>query len=115
MSSIATERTLEEKLDAIAPWTRRRWRLPSVGSMGLTKLPGSLGRLEELAVWLAGVTGRPDARVDRPAIIVAAAEPPCHGAGRVGLPVGRNGPDGREVRRRWRRDQRVAANHRSEA
>ena len=42
--------------------------------MRLTKPPGSLGRLEELAVWLAGVTGRPDARVDRPAIIVAAAD-----------------------------------------
>ena len=40
----------------------------------LTKPPGSLGRLEELVVWLAGVTGRVDAAVDRPAVIVAAAD-----------------------------------------
>jgi nicotinate-nucleotide--dimethylbenzimidazole phosphoribosyltransferase len=40
----------------------------------LTKPPGSLGRLEELVVWLAGVTGRVNAPVDRPVVIVAAAD-----------------------------------------
>ena len=65
---------LEGALAAIGPLdeaamaeTRRRLD-------GLTKPPGSLGHLEELAVWLAGVTGRPDAHVDRPAIVVAAAD-----------------------------------------
>lgn len=39
----------------------------------LTKPPGSLGRLEELAVWLAGVQGRSLPRLDRrPAYVVAA-------------------------------------------
>ena len=46
----------------------------------LTKPPGSLGRLEELVVWLAGVTGRVDAPVDHPVVIVAAAD---HGVARA--------------------------------
>jgi len=40
----------------------------------LTKPPGSLGRLEDLAMWLAGVTGRVAAPVDRPVVVVAAAD-----------------------------------------
>jgi nicotinate-nucleotide--dimethylbenzimidazole phosphoribosyltransferase len=40
----------------------------------LTKPPGSLGRLEELVVWLAGVTGSVEAPVDRPVVVVAAAD-----------------------------------------
>jgi nicotinate-nucleotide--dimethylbenzimidazole phosphoribosyltransferase len=39
----------------------------------LVKPPGSLGRLEELAVWLAGVTGEPKPTV-RARIVVAAAD-----------------------------------------
>jgi nicotinate-nucleotide--dimethylbenzimidazole phosphoribosyltransferase len=48
----------------------------------LTKPPGSLGRLEELAVRLAGITGRVDAPVGRRAIVVAAAD---HGVVRRGV------------------------------
>ena len=48
----------------------------------LTKPPGSLGRLEELVVTLAGITGRVDAPVDRRAIVVAAAD---HGVARRGV------------------------------
>ncbi len=40
----------------------------------LTKPPGSLGRLESLAVTLAGITGRADAQVARRSVIVAAAD-----------------------------------------
>jgi nicotinate-nucleotide--dimethylbenzimidazole phosphoribosyltransferase len=40
----------------------------------LTKPPGSLGRLEELAVWLASVTGTPAPPVGRRRIVVAAAD-----------------------------------------
>jgi len=40
----------------------------------LTKPPGSLGRLEELVVWLAGVTGSPAPSVGRRRIIVAAGD-----------------------------------------
>jgi nicotinate-nucleotide--dimethylbenzimidazole phosphoribosyltransferase len=45
----------------------------------LTKPPGSLGRLEELVVTLAGITGRVDAPVARRAIVIAAAD---HGIAR---------------------------------
>lgn len=49
---------------------------------GLTKPPGSLGRLESIVVSLAGITGRPDATVARRAVIVAAAD---HGVARHGV------------------------------
>jgi nicotinate-nucleotide--dimethylbenzimidazole phosphoribosyltransferase len=49
----------------------------------LTKPRGSLGRLEELVVWLAGVTGRVDAPVDHPVVIVAAGDHGIAGAHRV--------------------------------
>lgn len=48
----------------------------------LTKPPGSLGRLEELVIALAGITGRWDAPVERRAIVVAAAD---HGVARQGV------------------------------
>jgi nicotinate-nucleotide--dimethylbenzimidazole phosphoribosyltransferase len=47
----------------------------------LTKPPGSLGRLEELVVWLAGVTARPAPPVGRRRIVVAAAD---HGVAMLG-------------------------------
>jgi nicotinate-nucleotide--dimethylbenzimidazole phosphoribosyltransferase len=40
----------------------------------LTKPPGSLGRLEAVAIQLAGICGRPDPVVARRAIVVAAAD-----------------------------------------
>jgi nicotinate-nucleotide--dimethylbenzimidazole phosphoribosyltransferase len=40
----------------------------------LTKPPGSLGRLEELAIQLAGIAGEPAPAFDRRAIVVAAAD-----------------------------------------
>ncbi len=49
---------------------------------GLTKPPGSLGRLESIAIWLAGVTGTPRPTVARKAIVVAAAD---HGVTRQGV------------------------------
>jgi nicotinate-nucleotide--dimethylbenzimidazole phosphoribosyltransferase len=48
----------------------------------LTKPPGSLGRLETIAIWLAGVTGEPRAVVRRRSIVVAAAD---HGVTRQGV------------------------------
>ena len=48
----------------------------------LTKPPGSLGRLESIAIWLAGVTGDPRPRLDRRSIVVAAAD---HGVTRQGV------------------------------
>src|SRR5438067_13360320 len=41
----------------------------------LTKPPGSLGRLEELAIWLAGVTGEPVSRpLEHRAVVVMAGD-----------------------------------------
>ena len=40
----------------------------------LTKPPGSLGRLERLVEQLAGITGSPAPRVDRPAVVVFAGD-----------------------------------------
>lgn len=48
----------------------------------LTKPRGSLGRLEELAVKLAGITGRPRPRFPRKAVIVLAAD---HGVAAEGV------------------------------
>jgi nicotinate-nucleotide--dimethylbenzimidazole phosphoribosyltransferase len=48
----------------------------------LTKPPGSLGRLEWLATWLAGVTGDPRASIGGREIVVAAAD---HGVTRQGV------------------------------
>ena len=48
----------------------------------LTKPPGSLGRLEGIAMDLAGITGRTAPAVDRRAIVVAAAD---HGVARRGV------------------------------
>ena len=45
----------------------------------LTKPPGSLGRLEELARQLAGITGRPSPQMGHPAAVVFAAD---HGVAR---------------------------------
>jgi nicotinate-nucleotide--dimethylbenzimidazole phosphoribosyltransferase len=47
----------------------------------LVKPPGSLGRLEELAIWLAGVTGAPRPRVSA-RVVVAAAD---HGVAAEGV------------------------------
>jgi len=40
----------------------------------LTKPPGSLGRLEELSIKLAGITGKPIPRINRTAIVTMAAD-----------------------------------------
>lgn len=44
------------------------------GQSRLTKPAGALGRLEELAVWLAGVRRRPTPALERKTIVVAAAD-----------------------------------------
>lgn len=48
----------------------------------LTKPQGSLGRLEELAIQLAGITGRPRPRLPRKAVLVFAAD---HGVAAEGV------------------------------
>lgn len=49
----------------------------------LTKPPGSLGRLEELSIWLSGVRGQcPPPQPQRPRVVVFAGD---HGVARVGV------------------------------
>ena len=62
--TLAAIRPLDE---AAATAARRR-------QDSLTKPPGSLGRLEELSVQLAGITGQPRPRLERAAIIVMAGD-----------------------------------------
>jgi len=47
----------------------------------LTKPPGSLGRLEDLAILVAGITGNPAADLDRRAVVVFAADHGVAGRG----------------------------------
>ena len=48
----------------------------------LTKPPGSLGRLEELSLQLAAITGQPRPRLERKAVIVMAGD---HGVAAEGV------------------------------
>jgi nicotinate-nucleotide--dimethylbenzimidazole phosphoribosyltransferase len=66
--------TLEAVIDAIGPLGAGAMAEASAHLDRLTKPPGSLGRLEEIVVRLAGITGDPRAAVERRAIIVAAAD-----------------------------------------
>ncbi|MEM7695881.1 MAG: nicotinate-nucleotide--dimethylbenzimidazole phosphoribosyltransferase [Pseudomonadota bacterium] len=50
--------------------------------MALTKPPGSLGRLEEIAAWLTAVTGKAPPKVERPRVVVFAAS---HGVAEDGV------------------------------
>ena len=67
----------------------------------LTKPPGSLGRLEELAIWLAHWQGRAQPRLDRITIAVFAGNHGVAARGVSAYPAGSDGPDGGEFCRRW--------------
>jgi nicotinate-nucleotide--dimethylbenzimidazole phosphoribosyltransferase len=73
---------LRAELAAVGPLDRDAMAEAQRRLDRLTKPPGSLGRLEELMVQLAGITGRADAPVDRRAIVLAAAD---HGVARRGV------------------------------
>ena len=66
----------------IGPLDETAMGVAAAGLDRLTKPPGSLGRLEGIAIDLAGITGRPAPAVDRRAIVVAAAD---HGVARQGV------------------------------
>ena len=67
---------------ALGPLDTAAMASATSGLDGLTKPPGSLGRLEGLVVTLAGITGDPRASTARRAIVVAAAD---HGVARQGV------------------------------
>jgi nicotinate-nucleotide--dimethylbenzimidazole phosphoribosyltransferase len=66
--------SLERSLARIGPLDAAAMARAGAALDRLTKPPGSLGRLEALAIQLAGITGRTDAALDRKAIVVAAAD-----------------------------------------
>ena len=71
----------------------------------LTKPQGSLGRLEEVAAWLARWQGRPMPRLDKVQVVVFAGSHGVTAQGVSAFPVRGDAPDGGEFRRRWRGDQ----------
>jgi nicotinate-nucleotide--dimethylbenzimidazole phosphoribosyltransferase len=71
----------EPSAGAVRPLDRSAARAAAARQRALLKPPGSLGRLEELAIWLAGVTGEP-APALRPLIVLAAAD---HGVAEEGI------------------------------
>ena len=73
---------LQEAIAAIGPLDSRAMAAAQARVDGLTKPPGSLGRLEELAVQLAGIRGQEAPSVRRRTIVVVAAD---HGIARRGV------------------------------
>ena len=65
---------IDETLDRIAPLDQAAMDAARARQNTLTKPPGSLGRLEELSVLLAGIFGQPVPRIRRKSVILAAAD-----------------------------------------
>ncbi|MFD0959591.1 nicotinate-nucleotide--dimethylbenzimidazole phosphoribosyltransferase [Paenibacillus chungangensis] len=68
------EEQLQAAIDGIRPFNEAYARRARQHSDGLTKPPGSLGRLEDLAAQLAGITGELWPELSRKAVIVMAAD-----------------------------------------
>ncbi len=71
-----------ETIDRIAPLDRGAMQAAQARLNQLTKPPGSLGWLEDLAIWLAGATGDPTPLLPRKTTVVAAAD---HGVAAGGV------------------------------
>ena len=78
----AEERALRADLATVRPLDAAAMAAAAAHLDRLTKPPGSLGRLEVLAIQVAGISGRADATVGSRAIVVAAAD---HGVARRGV------------------------------
>ena len=66
--------TLDRTVDAISPLDTGAMAAARARQDTLTKPPGSLGRLEELSVMLAGVFGEPTPQIRRKSVILAAGD-----------------------------------------
>ena len=77
---------LDDVLARIEPVDSRVQRSAELRQARLTKPPGSLGRLEELAVRLAGMQGDPRPRIGGKAVIVAAGDHGVVAQGVTGYP-----------------------------
>lgn len=83
MSTGATDRrAIGAAIETIGPLDTAAMAAAATHLDRLTKPPGSLGRLEELVVTVAGISGRADAPMDRRWIVVAAGD---HGVVREGV------------------------------
>ena len=78
----ALARALATVVAAIGPLDEAAMAEAGARQDQLTKPQGSLGRLEELAAWAAGVTGCPMPVLRRKVIVTAAAD---HGVARRGV------------------------------
>lgn len=65
---------LDRNLDAISPLDAGAMAAARARQDTLTKPPGSLGRLEDLSVMLAGVFGEPTPQIRRKSVILAAGD-----------------------------------------
>lgn len=74
MTDRADLAALTRAIDAIGPLDGRAMAEAARRLDLQTKPPGSLGRLEELLIAIAGITGRPDAPARRRSIVVVAAD-----------------------------------------
>ncbi len=83
MSTDATDRrAIGAAIETIGPLDAAAMAAATKHLDRLTKPPGSLGRLEELVVTVAGITGKADAPMERRWIVVAAGD---HGVAREGV------------------------------
>jgi nicotinate-nucleotide--dimethylbenzimidazole phosphoribosyltransferase len=73
---------IEQTINAITPLDEPAMASARVRQGRLTKPPGSLGRLEELSIWLAGAQGQARPRIERPVVVVAAGD---HGVAAAGV------------------------------
>jgi len=74
-------------IERILPLSDASQIAASARQQQLTKPPGSLGRLEEIATWLAGVRAVARPRVQRPSLLLAAADHGIAGRGVSAYPA----------------------------
>jgi hypothetical protein len=86
---------------AIPPLDLEAMRDATARQQRLTKPAGSLGRLEELSIRLAGMTGRLDPPLDHAVVFTLAADHWGRGRGRERLPPRGHGADGAQLPARW--------------
>ncbi len=78
--------TMDQAIDSIRPSDSAAMRRAEARQLTLTKPPGSLGRLEEVSVRMAGIFGTELPRIRGKAVIVAAADHGVVAQGVTGYP-----------------------------
>ncbi|MEE9216570.1 MAG: nicotinate-nucleotide--dimethylbenzimidazole phosphoribosyltransferase [Anaerolineales bacterium] len=80
--SMNVYRMVTDLCAAIEPLDRQAMQAARARQVRLTKPPGSMGRLEDLSIQLAGIMARPIPRIDNKLIVVMAAD---HGVAEEGV------------------------------